>query len=295
MNIGITGASGFIGQSIAREATRRGHHVIGYSRNPERQVANCEQTRLFSPDAPLDLSGCQAVIHLAGETVFGLWTKAKRNRILESRRSSTRMVADAMLKSSTPPEVLVCASGIGFYGDTGESEVDESAPAGEGFFSEVAQIWEEEAERAAGRGIRVVKLRISLVLGREGGALQRMLPIFRLGLGGRLGNGRQWVSWIHQADLCSLTLFAIETPKVIGALNACAPEPVRNQELTITLAKAIRRPALFPVPGILLKSLLGEFSGELLDSKRVIPQRAREYGFRFQYPTLGAALGELVG
>jgi len=295
MNIGITGASGFIGQSIAGLATRQGHHVVGFSRNPERRIAGCAQTRLFSPEEKLDLSGCQAVVHLAGENVFGLWTADKRKRILESRRSTTRRVVDAMLNSSTPPKVLVCASAIGYYGDTGECETNESAPPGGGFLSEVTQIWEEEAERAAGQGIRVVKLRISIVLGRQGGALQRMLPIFRLGLGGRLGDGQQWVSWIHQGDLSRLALFAIEDPRVEGILNACAPEPVRNQELTNDLAKVLHRPALFPVPAILLRSVLGEFSRELLDSKRVVPKRALDYGFKFQYPTLETALNEVVG
>ena len=290
MNIGITGASGFVGSAMAKAANQHGHRVIGYSRTPGRALPCCQENRAFDSTGQIDLGGCQAVIHLAGENVFGLWTAEKKRRILESRRDGTRRLVDAILASPAPPQVLVSASAIGFYGETGERETDETAPPGEGFLAEVSQIWENEAQRAAEKGVRVVLLRIAIVLGEGGGAMGTMLPAFKLGLGGKIGDGRQWMSWIHREDLCELAMFAVENPHVAGPLNASAPEPVRNAEFTQALARAVHRPAFFTVPGFLLKAGLGEFSRELLDSKRIIPARPLALGFQFRYPKLGEAL-----
>ncbi len=246
--------------------------------------------RRFSLDAPPDLEDCEAVIHLAGESVVGLWTAAKKRRIRESRILGTRRIVEAINASAQPPEVLVCASGTGLYGDHGDREIDEQFPGGQGFLADVVREWEAEALRA--RTSRVVMLRTSMVLGKGGGALGAMAPIFRTGLGGQLGTGQQWVPWIHLEDEAMLGIFAAENLDVRGPLNACAPWPVRNRELTELLAKRLRRPAFFRVPAFALRPL-GDFARELLESKRVVPAAATEHGFRFRFPDLDSALKDL--
>jgi len=293
MNIGITGANGFIGRRLVELACARGHRVTGFSRDASRQIPGCAETRLFLPNENPDISGCEVLIHLAGENVFGLWTPEKKRRILESRRTGTRRLVDAILSSSTPPRVLVSGSAIGFYGDTGENLTGENSPSGEGFLAETSQIWEQEALRAREKGVRVVLLRTGIVLGKNGGALRVMAPVFRAGLGGKTGSGTQWMSWIHLDDVTALALFAAETGSVDGPLNAVAPEPVRNADFTRSLASALHRPAIFSAPAFFLKSVFGEFSRELLDSKRIIPERALAAGFRHRFPELDVALENL--
>ncbi len=293
MNIGITGASGFIGSRIVELVNERGHRVIGFSRNPNRLIRNCAETRVFSPDRSVDVSGCDALIHLAGENIFGIWTKEKKRRIRESRVRGTRRIIESILAGPHPPRVLVSGSAIGFYGDTGESIADESAPAGDGFLAEVTQAWEAEALRARERGVRVVLLRTGVVLGKNGGALRVMSPIFRAGLGGKIGDGTQWMSWIHLDDEAALTLFAIENETVSGPLNAVAPEPVRNVDFTRDVARTLHRPAIFTVSAFVLKTIAGEPSRELLDSKRIVPRAATAAGFRFHFPNLTDALAAL--
>ncbi len=289
MKIGITGASGFIGTRISELATQRGHEVIAFTRNTLLVPPPGASVRRFRPDEPLDISGCDAIIHLAGESVFGRWTEDKMRRIRGSRTRGTRHLVDAILSSDAPPSVLVSGSAIGFYGDTGETQADEDSPRGTGFLADVTQAWEDEARRVCEGGVRLVLLRTSIVLGKGGGALGKMLPIFRLGLGGKLGSGRQWMSWIHRDDMAALALFAVEH-KIEGAFNACAPEPVRNSGFTRALARAVHRPAVLPVPAFLLRKALGEFSHELLDSKRIIPRRTLASGFTHRFPTIDAAL-----
>lgn len=249
--------------------------------------------RRFRHDEPLDISGCDAIIHLAGESVFGRWTGEKMRRIRGSRTRGTRHLVDAILASDHPPRVLVSGSAIGFYGDTGDVPVDEDSPPGFGFLAEVTRSWEDEAWRACERGVRVALLRTSIVLGKGGGALGAMLPFFRIGLGGRLGSGRQWMSWIHLDDVAALALFAVEN-EIEGAFNGCAPEPLQNASFTRALARALHRPALFPIPAFVLKMALGEFSHELLDSKRVTPRRTLATGFAHRFRTIDAALSDLV-
>lgn len=294
MKIGITGATGFIGARIIQLARERGHEMAGFTRNPERGIPGCVETRRFSPDEKVDVSGCEAIIHLAGEPVFGLWTDGKRRRIRESRVLGTRHLVDAIMASASPPRVLVGGSAIGFYGDTGESEVDETSPAGSGFLAEVTQSWEAEALRAREKNVRVVLLRTSVVLGAGGGALRAMLPFFRMGLGGRLGPGKQWMSWIHIDDEAALTLHAVEQQGIEGPLNAVAPRPCRNEEFTRTLAGAVHRPAFFHAPAFLLKAALGDFSHELLDSKRIISKHAAASGFTYRFPSLDTALAGIA-
>ncbi|MEY2599158.1 MAG: hypothetical protein RLZZ142_1417 [Verrucomicrobiota bacterium] len=313
MTLGITGASGLIGRFLADLALRRGHEVIAFSRSapgaqtgvPAQAPAHAPRASSFSlpgctvrpfpalpSDPPPDFQGCDAVVHLAGESVIGIWTQAKQERIRQSRLQGTRRVAEAILQMASPPEVLVSGSAIGFYGESGDAELLETSPHGTGFLAETCMEWETEAFRATPR-TRVVALRTGLVLSPQGGALGAMLPVFRLGLGGRLGSGRQWMSWIHLEDLARLILFAVEDASVSGPVNGTAPWPVRNAEFTQTLAERLSRPAWFSVPAFALK-LLGEFSHELLDSKRVLPGVATAHGFPFLYPELAPALRNLV-
>jgi len=290
MNIGITGATGFIGKTIIDLALRRGHEVIAFTRHPEKKIPGCTM-REFSLERPPDIAGCEAIVHLAGESVVGLWTTAKKRRIIESRVQGTRRIVEAIEASAQKPEVLVCGSAIGFYGDAGERELTEHAPQGTGFLADTVAAWEAEARQA--EGVRTVMLRTSLVLGTGGGALQPMVPVFRAALGGRFGDGRQWMSWIHLEDEARLALFAVENLDLRGPVNASAPWPVRNAEFTATLARVVRRPAFFHVPAFALR-VLGEFSHELLDSKRVLPASALEHGFGFRFPELEPALKDLL-
>ena len=291
MTIGLTGATGFIGGKIIDLALRRGHEVIAFTRDPRRKIPGCEM-RAFSLDAVPDITGCEAFIHLVGEPVVGLWTAAKKRRIVQSRVLGTRRVVEAINAAREKPEVLLSGSAIGFYGDRGETELTETAPAGTGFLAETVQAWEAEAHRA--EGVRIVTLRTALVLGKHGGALAPMTPIFKLGLGGPLGDGRQWMSWIHLHDLAQLALFAIENLDIHGPLNGSAPWPARNADFTKALAQTLHRPAFFRVPAFLLRAALRDFSHELLDSKRVLPAAAVDHGFRFQYPELQPALANLL-
>ncbi len=292
MHIGLTGATGFIGGKIIDLALRRGHEIVAFTRDPSRTIPGCAM-RAFSLDAPPDISGCEAIIHLAGEPVVGLWTAAKKRRIVESRVLGTRRIVEAINAAREKPEVLLNGSAIGFYGDRGEDELLETAPAGHGFLAETVQAWEAEAQRA--EGLRVVTLRTAVVFGKNGGALPMMRPIFKLGLGGKLGNGRQWMSWIHLDDLAQLALFAIENLDLRGPLNGSAPWPARNADFTKTLAQTLHRPAFLRVPAFALRATLGGFSHELLDSKRVLPATALDHGFRFQFPDLAPALANLFG
>lgn len=283
--IGLTGASGFIGTHVARLARERGHEVVAFSRNP------AAGARKFSLEEPPDVSGLDAVVHLAGESILGLWTSEKKRRIRDSRVLGTRRLVEAMNAAPDTPRIFVCGSAIGYYGETGDRAVTESSPAGTGFLAEVAQAWEHEATQAS--RARVTLLRTGFVLGRDGGAMQLIRPVFRAGLGGRLGNGRQWMSCVHVADVAGIILHAVENEHVAGPLNAVQPEPVRNADFTRVLAHAAHRPAIFPAPALAMKLALGELSHLLLDSQRVLPEATLSSGYRFQFPTLAAAAEEI--
>ncbi len=291
MNIGITGASGLIGKRLVDIALQRGHEVIAFSRHPERAIPGCEM-RAYSIKALPDLTGCEAIVHLAGEPIVGLWTAEKKRRIVESRVQGTRQVVEAVLASAAPPEVLVSGSAVGYYASSGDMELTETSPLGTGFLPETTEAWEAEALRAEAK-CRVVRVRTGIVLAKQGGALHVMLPIFKAGLGGQIGDGAQWMPWIHLEDEVALLLFAAENLEVRGPLNATAPWPVRNRDYTKALAKALRRPAFLRIPGAALR-LLGEFSREVLDSKRVLPAAATEHGYGFRFPELEPALKDLL-
>ncbi|HSI15772.1 MAG TPA: TIGR01777 family oxidoreductase, partial [Chthoniobacter sp.] len=269
MHIGITGASGFLGNRILDIALRRGHEVIAFTRHPAKAIPGCTM-RAFSLETPPDISGCDALIHLAGEPPAGIWTPAKKRRIVDSRVRGTRRVVEAIMAAEKKPEVLVNGSAIGFYGDRGEEELTETLPPGTGFLAETVLAWEAEAQRAAA-DVRVVSLRTALVLGKAAGALPIMALPFRFGLGAQMGDGRQWMSWIHLEDIAQLALFAVENMDIRGPINGSAPWPVRNADFTRVLARQLHRPAFFRVPAFLLRLGLGDFSREILDSKRVLP------------------------
>jgi len=278
MNVAITGATGFIGRAVADRLRGSGHNVRAVSLRGA-----------IPPDA---LAGTNAVIHLAGEPVAQRWTRAARDRILRSRVEGTRVLLAAM--RAQPPQVLISASAVGYYGSRGDEVLLESAPPADDFLGRVAVAWEEEAQAAEPMGVRVARLRIGMVLGPRGGALARMLPPFRLGVGGRLGGGKQWMSWIHIDDLIALIAFLMKESTVRGVFNATSPFPVTNREFTRALAEAVHRPAILPVPAWALRLMFGDMSQVLLASQRALPDAAQRAGFIFQHPDIFAALAQLT-
>lgn len=277
MTIGILGATGYVGTRLGEMAELEGHRVVRFSRRP------LEGFRQIPSEGPLDFSGLDAVVNLAGESILGLWTPAKKEKILRSRVDTTRRVVESLRPGG--PRVLVNASAIGFYGDTGNNEVDESSAAGSGFLAEVCQAWENAALPVEAHGTRLVRLRIGFVTG-PGGAMKLLRPVFKAGLGGKLGDGRQWMSWIHVDDVAGMILWALKNDSVRGAVNAVAPEPLRNSEFTREVARAFQRVAILPAPAFALRLALGELSHLLLDSSRVRPATAIALGYRYLQPSL---------
>ncbi len=299
----LTGATGLVGRRLLPLLAERDGFIRTLSRSQTRSRSR-SQTRL-SPIAGLDarrwdgvdpgrsmLDGIDTLIHLAGEPICGGYpTAARMSRIRASRIDSTRKLVDRLLErpSASRPSTFICASAVGIYGDRGDESLAEGASLGTGFLAEVCRDWEAEAARAGDGGVRVVRLRIGVVLAREGGALGLMKIPFRLGVGGRLGPGQQFFPWIQIDDLVRSLLWCVDRP-IEGAVNAVAPEAVRNTELTKTLGQVLNRPTLCPVPGLCLKTLLGPISGELLGSRRVVPERLEETGFSFRHRRLRSAL-----
>ena len=292
MEIGLTGASGFLGREIINQSAIRGDSIIGFSRNPHRPIPGCTRTEPFG--AGLHVNGLDAVVHLAGEPIFGVWTKAKKERIFKSRVEGTRWIVKAIQGAPNPPKVLVCASAVGIYGDRGDEKLTERHTIGAGdFLTEVSKSWEAEAQAAAAAGTRVVCVRISIVLGAKG-SLAFISSVFRMGLGGRIGKGDQWMSWIHIRDIADVFLQAIRTDSLCGPVNGAAPNPVRNSEFTKMLGIALDRPTFFTIPSFVLRTLFPEQSGLLLDSQRLVPEKLVATGFQFQFPSLPKALADLI-
>jgi uncharacterized protein (TIGR01777 family) len=300
----VTGATGFLGGHLSSALAEEGVSLAATSRDAARARASLPtgtRVHAWSPEAePLPaeaLEGVSAVVHLLGESVSGRWTNEKKRRILDSRVHSTRnLVAalEAAARRGARP-ALVSASAIGFYGDRGEDELTEASPGGTDFLAQVCRAWEEEASKAEASGVRVVRARIGLVMGREGGALAGMLPAFRWGAGGKLGPGTQWWPWIHVRDAARLLTRAALDASLSGAINLTSPHPVRQAEFAKTLARTLGRPAIAPAPAFVLKAALGEFSVELLASRKVLPARATsELGFRYEHPELDEALAHLL-
>ncbi len=300
MRITLSGATGFVGAALCERLAADGHHLTALARDPERaRVTVPSLSRAFGWDATLKapreaLEDADAVVHLAGESVVGYWTAARRRAIRASRVDGTRRLLEALADASTRPSVLVSAGAIGFYGDRGDEELTESSAPGEGFLSETSVAWEREATAAERLGVRVVRLRIGIVLARGGGALGAMLTPARLGLGGPLGDGRQWWSWIAREDLIGIVRLALDDDTMSGAVNVTAPAAVRQADFAKTLGRVLHRPAFMPAPGWALRTMLGGFSEELLSSKRVLPAAAEACGYQFQQPHLEAALAHLL-
>jgi hypothetical protein len=292
MNITITGASGFVGRRLIERLLTENHSLHLLGRTPRSGVPFSTWDVLGESAPPVEsLVSADALVHLAGEPVAQRWTPEAKRRIRASRVEGTRRLVEGLSALVRRPAVLVCASAIGIYGSRGDEILTESSPTGQGFLADVCREWESAADLAQPLGVRVVKLRIGMVLGREGGALARMLPAFKAGLGGRLGSGKQWMSWIHLDDLVELIRYLIEHPEVRGVVNATAPNPARNAQFTRALASVLHRPAFVPVPAFALKLVFGEMAQILLESQRVLSQAA---GLRFRYPELAPALRQLL-
>ena len=294
----ITGATGFIGERLVAALAAGGHDVTALVRRPETAVKLTAPVRLITRlDQIPNEARYDAVINLAGEPVAGwLWTRAYRHRLLRSRIKTTRALVALMQRLDTKPAVLISGSAVGIYGERGDEQLSEVDTRGKGFAAGLCAAWENEAHKAAKLGVRVVRLRIGLVLGHEGGMLARMLPAFDLGLGGPIGTGRHWMSWITRDDLVRLIAHAIVTPDIDGALNATAPTPVRNSDYARALGRALRRPAVLPLPAWPLRQVLGPLADELLlGSQRVLPVKAEVTGFVFQHREIGPALAQAVG
>lgn len=298
----VTGSSGMVGTALTAYLSAAGHQVTRLLRGPARSTDPRSASReSWDPGRghldPESVSGYDAVVHLAGAGIAdGKWTPERKRLIRDSRVDGTRLLAHSLATTPIPPPVLLCASAVGFYGDRGDTELDERSAVGSGFLAEIAREWEEAARPAVDAGIRVVHLRIGIVLTPAGGALARMLLPFRMGVGGPLGNGRQFWSWITLEDLLGAILHAAATEDLVGPVNAVSPEPVRNSEFSATLARVLRRPAVVRAPARVLQLLLGEMADEmLLGGARVRPTRLIESGFDYHYPNLEGALRHLLG
>lgn len=301
MKILITGATGLIGRRLCQSLTDDGHSVVAASRSANKPaglaVAEIHQWDPQSgPLSPAVLNGVDAVVNLAGEPLDARrWSDQQKKLIRDSRVVTTRNLVEGLRSVDRRPEVLVSGSAVGFYGDRGDEQLDETSSPGRGFMSDVCQEWEREAGRATESGIRVVQVRTGVVLSAKGGAFQKMLAPFKLGLGGPLGSGRQWFPWIHEGDIAGIFRHSIATSSLAGPVNGVGPQPITNREFTRELARALHRPAFLPVPEMALKVLMGEMSEVAFASQRVVPKVALASGYEFQYSRLALALANLVG
>ncbi len=298
MKILMTGATGLIGRQLCAQLTGEGHAITVLTRRVESAKAVAHQAAFaWQPEAGLPpmaaLENVEAVIHLAGEPVAQRWSAEVKRRIRDSRVLATRNLVAAMRQAERAPQVLVSGSAVGLYGNRGDERLTESAKAGEGFLVDVCREWESEALKAESFGTRVALIRTGVVLDPAGGALKTMLPAFKLGIAGKLGDGRQWFPWIHRDDILGLLRWALMNDNARGAFNGAAPNPVTNEEFTKELAAALNRPAVLPVPKFALDLLFGEMASVMLASQRVEPQAALAAGFTFRFPHLREALHDL--
>ena len=294
MRLLVSGATGLVGTALGERAGRD-HEIVRLVRSAPAGAAEYRWDPLAGSVDPAALAGVEGIVHLAGETVAGRWTESKKQRIRDSRVLGTRALAAAAAAADPRPRVMVCASAIGFYGDRGDERLTEESPPGEGFLAQVVQEWEAAAEPAHAAGIRVVHLRFGIVQSAKGGALRTQLPLFRLGLGGRVGGGRQYVSWVAIDDVVRAIEHALGSERLSGPANVTAPGPVTNAEYARTLGRVLNRPALLPAPAPAVRVALGEFAGEVLDGQRVLPARLAADGFGFAHPELEGALRHVLG
>lgn len=296
MKVLITGATGLIGIALQKSFKAKGYEMLLASRKEAKDDSHVHWDPENGFSEPEKLEGVDAVVHLAGESVSGLrWTDDKKKAIRDSRVHGTRSVVEALAKLKGKPKVLVAASAIGFYGDRDDEEMTETSSAGDTFLAEVSKDWEAEARRAEDSGIRTVLLRTGIVLSKEGGALGTMLTPFKFGVGGVVGSGKQWMSWISMDDHVRVINYAIENENVRGAVNSVAPNPVTNEEFTKTLGEILYCPTILPLPSFAINMVFGEMGDALLlVSIRVLPKRLEEAGFEFEYPELKAAIEHAV-
>lgn len=297
MRILLTGGTGLIGRTLCRHWLEQGHELLVWSRRPEQVPRLCgAAVRGVARLEELGDIELHAVINLAGAPIAERhWTRARKALLWESRINLTERLVDWLAGLTRRPQLMISGSAVGWYGDAGERQLrEDDPPASSDFASQLCIAWEESAQRAQELGIRVILIRTGLVLARDGGFLTRLLPPFRLGLGGRIGDGRQWMPWIHLQDQVALIDFLLHHPTANGPYNACAPQPVRNAEFTRNLAQALHRPALLPLPAPVLRVGFGELSGLLLGGQHVLPERLSAEGFRFRFSDLPAALDDLL-
>jgi uncharacterized protein (TIGR01777 family) len=306
MKIVVTGATGFVGVKLVERLQTLGDRIVVLARNlnkakrqfPQEFFPNVEVIA-YTPFALGDwakvISGSDAIINLAGEPLAGVrWTDQRKQEIRDSRVTTTKVLVEAIAQAEIKPKLLISGSAIGYYGTSIDKSFDEYSDIGSDFLADICRDWEAAADQVTDLGIRLVKLRTGIVLG-MGGAIAKMLPIFQVGGGGKIGSGKQWFSWIHRDDLVDLIIYALQNDQVIGALNATAPKPVTNEDFTIAFGKALKRPAFLPVPAAALILLFGESATVLLDGQRVLPHKAEINKFKFRYPDVNSALAQIFG
>lgn len=305
MKVAITGATGFVGSRLVEKLTARGDRILVLTRNvekakrifPNSAFPNLEAVyyrATESGDWQKAISGCDAVVNLAGEPIAERWSPEHKKMILASRQLGTQKIVEAIERADPKPRVLVNASAIGYYGTSDTASFDETSAAGNDFLAEVCQKWEAEAAKVKSSGVRLVILRFGIVLGKDGGALAKMLTPFKLFAGGPIGSGRQWFSWIHRDDLVNLIVEAIDRSDIEGTFNATSPNPVTMNELCQAIGEVMHRPSWLPVPGFALEVLLGDGAKVVLEGQQVLPKKTQSVGFKYQYPTLKSALSEIV-
>ncbi|MDW7773912.1 MAG: TIGR01777 family oxidoreductase [Desulfobulbaceae bacterium] len=299
MRIFITGGTGFVGSHLVQTLLQADHQLTILSRSGGTSSRPGLDYLKDDPAKPGEwqaiAAGHDAVINLAGASLFRPWTEKNKRMIRDSRILTTANISEALSRKEARASVLISASAVGYYGDRGNTELDEKAPPGSDFLARLAVEWEEQAEKCSAAGVRVVRCRFGIVLGADGGALEKMMPVFKLGLGTPLGPGDQWVSWIHIHDLVTILSYLLNTEKASGAINCTAPSPVTQKGMTSALADALHRPAFLPaVPAFVLKTVLGESSQMVLNSQKVVPGVLLEQGFSFTYPDMPSALRQIV-
>ena len=294
MKITLTGASGFVGGPLVERLRDKGHDLLLLGRRASGAQKFLKWDSIADPFPAAAVAGADAIIHLAGEPVAQRWSGDVKRRIRESRVNGTVQLVQAVEAAVTRPKVLISASAIGLYGDRGDQNLDELSKPGDGFLPGVCVDWEDAAMYAARFGVRVVLLRIGIVLHKSGGALKTMLPIFRLGAGGPVGSGLQWMSWIHRDDLVGMIVWALENETLSGAVNGVSPNPVLNADFGRALGGVLSRPSMLPAPAFALRLLYGEMASVILGSQKVLPKIPIERGYRFRYPELNGALAAAV-
>lgn len=298
MKICVAGGTGFVGTRLTQRLMSHGHEVTIISSKGKSSSKNTPSPHSLKADTTKEgdwqkeLGGYDVIINLTGRTIFNYWTESYKRQIYSSRVETTRNIVNGLPEQTET--ILLNASAAGYYGDSGDIEQDESKSAGKDFLATVCQDWEEEALRAEKKGARVATMRFGVVLGKGGGAIETMKTPFKLGLGGPIGNGKQWFPWIHLDDLVSAILFLVNGSDLHGAFNCTAPGQVRQKEFAKKLAEVLRRPAFMPAPSFFMKTVLGEFGKSLLLGQKVVPRALQEHGFVFQYPQLGDALEEIL-